>query len=117
MSRRWRAEAALAVLLAAIMVGSGVLYFACIPDHVHTDPAAITSTAANVDVEAHATAVEEARRLARALLVGENLLGLSVAVAMDAVIMWGEGFGYADVDHTPVTPLTRFRLGALSKPL
>ena len=32
--------------------------------------------------------------------------------------MWAEGFGWADVDRsTPVTPLTRFRLGALSKPL
>ena len=31
--------------------------------------------------------------------------------------MWAEGFGYAAVDRTPVTPLTRFRLGALSKPM
>ena len=117
MSTRWRAEAALAILLAVVMVGSGALYFACIPDHVHTDPAAIKSTAATVDVESNATAVEEARRLARTLLVDQNLPGLSVAVAVDGRIVWAEGFGYADVDHTPVTPLTRFRLGALSKPL
>jgi CubicO group peptidase (beta-lactamase class C family) len=43
---------------------------------------------------------------------------LSVAVAMDGEIVWAEGFGWADVDsRTPITPLTRFRLGALSKPL
>ena len=35
-----------------------------------------------------------------------------------ARIVWAEGFGWADVDsRTPVTPFTRFRLGALSKPL
>jgi serine beta-lactamase-like protein LACTB, mitochondrial len=60
---------------------------------------------------------DEARRLARALLVQENLPGLSVAVAVDGASVWTEGFGYAAVDRTPVTPLTRFRLGALSKPM
>jgi len=41
-----------------------------------------------------------------------------VAVAVDGEIVWAEGFGWTDVDsRTPVTPLTRFRLGALSKPL
>ena len=44
--------------------------------------------------------------------------GLSVAVAVNGGIVWAESFGWADVDgRTPVTPLTRFRLGALSKPL
>ncbi len=47
----------------------------------------------------------------------ENLPGLSVAVAVDGAIVWTEGFGYAAVDRTPVTPVTRFRLGALSKPM
>ena len=62
--------------------------------------------------------MEKSRRLARALVAGDNLPGLSVAVAVDGEIVWAEGFGWADVDsRTPVTPLTRFRLGALSKPL
>jgi len=61
--------------------------------------------------------VEEAQRLARALLVQENLPGLSVAVAVDGAVVWAEGFGYAAEDRTPVTPITRFRLGALSKPM
>jgi serine beta-lactamase-like protein LACTB, mitochondrial len=117
MSTRWRTEAALAIFLAVAMVGASTAYFGCIPDHVHTDPAAITSTAAEMNVAPHAASIEEARRLARVLLVDENLPGLSVAVAVDGAIVWAEGFGYADVDRTPVTPLTRFRLGALSKPL
>ena len=41
-----------------------------------------------------------------------------MAVAVDGDVVWAEGFGWADVDRrTPVTPLTRYRLGALSKPL
>ena len=116
-STRWRAETALAVLLAVVLVAGTALYFAVMPDPVHTDPAAIRSTAADVDAGSHAAGVEEGRRLARALLVEENLPGLSVAVALDGAIVWAEGFGYADVDRTPVSPLTRFRLGALSKPL
>jgi serine beta-lactamase-like protein LACTB len=115
--KRWRAETALAVLLAVVMVAGTALYFAVIPDRVHSDPAAIRSTATDVDAGSRTAAVEEGRRLARALLVEENVPGLSVAVALDGAIVWAEGFGYADVDRTPVSPLTRFRLGALSKPL
>ena len=114
---RWRAEAVLSLLAIVIVAVAVPLYFAFIPNHVHTDPAAVPSTTADVDAKSHAAAVEKARRLARARLVEENLPGLSVAVAVDGTMVWVEGFGYADVDHAPVTPLTRFRLGALSKPL
>ena len=116
-SARWRGEAVLALLAIAIVAAAVPLYFAFIPNHVHTDPAAVPSTTADVDAKSHAAAVEKARRLARARLVEENLPGLSVAVAVDGAMVWVEGFGYADVDHATVTPLTRFRLGALSKPL
>ncbi|CAN5862903.1 hypothetical protein BH18ACI5_BH18ACI5_20810 [soil metagenome] len=62
--------------------------------------------------------MEESRRLARALVAGDSLPGLSVAVAIDGEIVWAEGFGWSDVDsRTALTPLTRFRLGALSKQL
>ena len=114
---RSRAEAVLSLLAIVIVAVAVPLYFAFIPNHVHTDPAAVPSTTAEVDAKSHAAAVEKARRLARARLVEENLPGLSVAVAVDGAMVWVEGFGYADVDHAPVTPLTRFRLGALSKPL
>ena len=118
-SARWRAEAALAALCAVVMVvaGAGTVFLVITVRPVHTDPAAIPSAAADVDAGTHAAAVDEAARRARALLVGENLPGLSVAVGIDGAIVWAEGFGYAGVDRTPMTPLTRFRLGALSKPL
>ena len=46
------------------------------------------------------------------------LPSLSVAVASDGDIVWAEAFGFADVDRrVPVTPLTRFRTGSVSKTL
>ena len=66
--------------------------------------------------ERYSGAVEKARSLARALLVQENLPGLSVAVAIDGEIVWAEGFGFANVERrAPVTPRTRFRTAASRK--
>jgi serine beta-lactamase-like protein LACTB, mitochondrial len=118
-STHWRAEAALALLFAVVLlvVGGRALWFASTRP-VHEDAAAVPSTAAPAYSDRYSGPVEESRRLARALVVGDNLPGLSVALAVDGEIVWAEGFGWADVDgRTPVTPLTRFRLGALSKPL
>jgi CubicO group peptidase (beta-lactamase class C family) len=115
---RWRAEAVLALLFAAILTlgGGGVLYFAS-TRAVHSDPAAVPSTP-GVHAERYSGAIEESRRLAHALLLEENLPGLSVAVARDGEIVWSEGFGWADLeDRRPVTPRTRFRLGSVSKTL
>ena len=114
-----RAEAALAVLLAVVMVvvGAGAVWVLSTAP-VHENAASVPSTADAAPSDAYAGAAEESRRLARALAAGDNLPGLSVAVAVDGEIVWAEGFGWADVEgRTPVTPLTRFRLGALSKPL
>jgi CubicO group peptidase (beta-lactamase class C family) len=100
-----------------MVAAAGALYLVLAVTPMHTDPATIPSTAADVRDGPHAAAIDDMRRRARALLVEQNLPGLSVAVAVDGAVVWAEGFGYADVDRTPVTPLTRFRLGALSKPL
>ena len=118
-STRRRAEATIAVLftIAMLVVGGGAVWFVSTMS-VHEDAAAVPSTAAAAHSGQYAGPVEESRRLARALAAGENLPGVSVAVAVDGEIVWAEGFGWADVERrTPVTPLTRFRLGALSKPL
>jgi len=115
---RWRAETALALVVAAIVlvVGGGVLYF-MLTMTVHPDPAAVPSTP-GVHADRYSSAVGESRRLALALLLNDNLPGLSVAVARDGEIVWSEGFGWGDVEaHAPVTPGTRFRLGSVSKTL
>ena len=118
-STRWRAEAALAVVCAVVLLaaGGGAIWFMS-RQPLHVDAAAVPSTAATAPIDRYAAPVEEARWRARTLVADDNLPGLSVAVAVDGEIVWAEGFGWADVgSRAPVTPLTRFRLGALSKPL
>ena len=112
------AEATLAVLFAVMLVvASGAVWLVSTMS-VHEDAAPVPSTVAVAPPDRYSGSVEESRGFARALIAGDNLPVLSVAVAMDGEIVWAEGFGWADVDsRTPITPLTRFRLGALSKPL
>lgn len=48
----------------------------------------------------------------------EKIPGLTAAVLVDGRIVWSEGFGYADLENrVPVTPLTKMRIGSVSKPL
>jgi CubicO group peptidase (beta-lactamase class C family) len=113
-------EAALAVVLAVglVVAGGGALYFVATINPVHTDPAAVPSKADDTAAGQYLPVVDKAKRLARALVVDENLPGFSVAVAVNGEVVWAEGFGYADIDRrTPVTPRTRFRLGSVSKTL
>ena len=119
MSRtRWGVQAVLALLVGVIitLAGGAVFYFVSTMA-VHPDPAAVPSTP-GVHTERYAAAIAESRRLARALLLQDNLPGLSVAVSRNGEILWTEGFGWADVeDRAPVSPRTQFRLGSVSKTL
>jgi serine beta-lactamase-like protein LACTB len=122
---RRRARTTVAVLLAgaAVLAVAGlavwvlVLWSAAkVP--VHEDAASVPSRADAVPAERYRGPADGARQRARTLIVEHNLPGLSVAIAVDGEIAWAEGFGWADAGReTPVTPRTRFRLGALSKPL
>jgi len=48
----------------------------------------------------------------------EQIPGLTAAVLVDGHVVWAEGFGYADLERrAPVTPLTKMRIGSVSKPL
>jgi CubicO group peptidase (beta-lactamase class C family) len=117
---RGRAEAIIAVLFAVAIVaaGGGAFWFVATIHPPHTEPAAVPSVAAVTPDARRAPAVEEARRLVRALIVDEHLPGVSIAVALDGAIVWAEGFGWADVDsRAPVTPQTRYRIGSISKTL
>lgn len=118
-SNRWRIEAALAVLFVVVLlvVGGGALRVMS-RRPIHEDATAVPSTAGAARSDKYAGPLTDSRQRARALVADDNLPGLSVAVAVDGEIVWAEGFGWADVDsRTPITPQTRFRLGALSKPL
>ena len=115
-----RLEAAVVIFFVVVLVvvgGVALNVFLNIAPPVHTDAAAVPASG-GAAAEGYSAAVAKTRALTRALLVRENLPGLSVAVAIDGKIVWAEGFGYASVErHTPVTPNTRFRTGSVSKTL
>lgn len=63
-------------------------------------------------------AIGTARATIREIMEAEGVPGASVAVGIGGEIVWSEGFGWASVEHgVPVTPLTRFRIGSVSKTL
>jgi CubicO group peptidase (beta-lactamase class C family) len=68
--------------------------------------------------DAQSPAIDSARARVREWVAKDNLAGASVAVGIDGQIVWAEGFGWSDIEQrVPVTPLTRFRVGSVSKPL
>ena len=118
--KRRQIEFALAGLFAVAVIAVGAVfiysYLISAVDPLYTNPAAIPSSAAEVDTGRYAAAIEKGRSAARELLVAENLPTLSIAVAAEGRIVWAEGFGFANVEkRVPVTPATRFRAGSVSK--
>jgi CubicO group peptidase (beta-lactamase class C family) len=110
----------LAVLffLAIVIPGGVGIYYVTTQNRVRVDPASVPSTMAVAPAGRDSSAVEEAQRLARALVANSNLTSLSVAVAREGGIVWAEGFGHADAERrVTVTPRTRFRTGSVSKTL
>ncbi|MDE2781410.1 MAG: serine hydrolase [Gemmatimonadota bacterium] len=66
----------------------------------------------------YSAAIESARGVLGAVMEEEAIPGLSVAVGRGTEILWSEGFGYSDLTHqVKVTPLTKFRVGSVSKPI
>lgn len=66
------------------------------------------------------TSVEPAIERARSLLAAHmdilDVPGMQVAVWRDGRLLWSEGLGWADAENrAPVTPLTRFPIGSVSK--
>lgn len=66
----------------------------------------------------YVAAIDSARGFLRDSVARRGLPGLSVAVAVNGSVVWSEGFGYADLENrVPATPLTRFRVASVSKPM
>jgi len=62
------------------------------------------------------TEIERAHKVVEDLVTAKRIPGFSIAVARSGRIVWSEGFGFANVEQgVVVTPLTRFRLGSVSK--
>ncbi|GAB3887341.1 serine hydrolase domain-containing protein [Spirosoma agri] len=66
--------------------------------------------------KAYRRAIQQAERFIDSLRIRQDIPGISVAVGTHDKLLWAEGFGYADVEtKLPVTVLSRFRLGSVSK--
>ncbi len=66
----------------------------------------------------YAQVIQRARANIDSLVAANNVPGISVAVSVNGKVVWSEGFGMANVEtQTPVTPLTKFRIGSISKSL
>ena len=62
--------------------------------------------------------IEKGRKILLDFKAEQKPPGFSVAVGVNGEIVWSEGLGYADVENrTAVTPLTKFRIGSISKPV
>ncbi|MGI9629186.1 MAG: serine hydrolase domain-containing protein [Longimicrobiales bacterium] len=89
-----------------------VLSLACTQD-VATQALPLAELRAGDD---YSTAIDAARQAVRDIIEAEGVPGASVAVGVGAEIVWSEGFGWADIENrVPVTTLTKFRVGSVSK--
>lgn len=68
--------------------------------------------------EQHAEDIARSRHLIDSLMEAQNIPGLQIAVSVDEEPVWSGGFGYADLEHkVPVWPVTKMRIGSVSKTL
>ncbi len=64
----------------------------------------------------YASAIETARDIVREVMEAEGIPGASIAVGVAGETVWSEGFGWANLElGVPVTTLTKFRVGSVSK--
>lgn len=66
----------------------------------------------------HAESIRAARQLIDSVMAAASIPGLSAAVGRGSEVLWSQGFGFSDLEHgVTVTPLTKFRVGSVSKPM
>jgi len=74
--------------------------------------------AQHVTTPSRAKAVASGRKMVADYMAKRGVPGLAVAISVDNVTVWSEGFGLADVEQgVPVTPATLFRTGSVAKPM
>ena len=71
---------------------------------------------ARTDQGRWADVIETSRGKLDSLRRAMSIPGLSISVSVDRRVVWSEGMGYADLEfRNPATPLTRYRIGSVSK--
>jgi CubicO group peptidase (beta-lactamase class C family) len=64
----------------------------------------------------YAEPIAASRALIQEIMENQGVPGASVAVGIGGEIVWAEGFGWASIElGVPVTTLTKFRIGSVSK--
>ena len=93
------------------------LFFVCpVASQVPAQNLAKDSAASSTRT-ARAAAIEHAHVIAKEWLA-RGIPGFALAVGIDGVIVYSEGFGYADLEQrVPAWATTKFRIGSVSKPL
>ena len=76
-------------------------------------PALASHTLSRADIE---KAINQGRPILKQSLREQGLPGIQVAVSVGGHVVWSEGLGYANVEsQIPVTPVSKFRVGSVSK--
>ena len=98
----------------AVFVVGLFMYVRATTTPIHPDPAAVPASTQSAPPVQWAQAVGQAKQIARAGLLEQNLPGLSIAVGIGQEIVWAEGLGWASIEsRSAVSPHTKFRvLGA-----
>ena len=97
-----------------LLITAGVLGLPCVVTAQAQTPAPAVAAAPS----RYSAAIAEARRFITDTMKALGAPGASITVISKGHVVWSEGFGYADLEQqVPVTPLTRFRVGSVSKSL
>ncbi len=84
--------------------------------HVTADVAGQELPLASTDQGRWAEVIAASRGKLDSLRRAMSIPGLSISVSVDSRVVWSEGMGYADLElRSPATPLTRYRIGSVSK--
>jgi CubicO group peptidase (beta-lactamase class C family) len=117
-ARFWLLLIAVPPAVIATFVVALYTYVRVTTEPIHPEPHAVPVSTQSPPAAEWATAVEQAKQIARADLLEQNLPGLSVAVGVNGRLVWAEGLGWASLEHRhAVTPATRFRLAGTSMAL
>ena len=115
MKKKWLAWLAVPPFLIGLFVVGLFLYVNATARPLHPDPQKVSTVTQSSPPRQWADAVQQAKEIARASLVQQNLPGLSVAVGTAGDVVWAEGMGWADLEkQTPVGPDMRFEIGTAS---
>lgn len=99
-----------AVLLILLFIVAGLM-----PEAVSGQALQLAEVHAGDD---YSQAIQDSRALILEIMEEAGIPGASVAVGIGGQIVWAEGFGWADLElGVPVTTLTKFRVGSVSKPI